>query len=119
MGHLSEADLHHEAPRGVTLAASHANRMIREEIINYLAGEGCGALQLLGCAGPETQRWLQGGSAAHRHRAVLWGKRRPREKGEVKLKVHIGTRTNGKNLIRNVFRLEMGENVQRMDVKPP
>lgn len=68
MGCLSEAGLHREAPRGVTLAASQANHRIREAIVNYLAGEGCGALQLSGCAGPEAQRWLQGGSAAHRHR---------------------------------------------------
>lgn len=61
MGHPSEAVLHQEALCGATLAAGHANHRIREVIINYLAGEGHRALQLLGCTGPETQHWLQGG----------------------------------------------------------
>lgn len=108
MGHLSEVDLHQEALCGATLAASHANHRIREAIINYLAGEGHGALQLLGCTGPETQRGLLGGCAAHRCWAMLSVGRGPGDGGEVKLKVNTGTRTNGENPMGNIFRLEIG-----------
>jgi len=107
MGCPSEADLHQEVLCDATLAAGQANHRIRE-IINYLAGEGHGPFQLLSCTGPETQHWLQAGSAAHRHWVMPWVGRGPRGWGEVKLKDNIGTRTNGENLKKNIFRLEMG-----------
>lgn len=108
MGHPSEADLHQEALCGMSLAAGQANHRIKGVIISYSAGERYGALQLLGCTGPETQHWLQGGCAAHRHWAMPWGGRGPRDWEEVKLKDNIGTRTNGENPMGNIFMLEMG-----------
>lgn len=97
MEHPAEADLHQEVLSGVTLAAGHTNHRIRGVIINYLAGEGHRALQLLDCTGPEPWCCLQGGCAAHRHRAMPWGGREPRDWGEVKLKDNTGSKKMGES----------------------